>query len=320
MSKTAILIVTHFIDPSILAMYRRLRAEAPPQYDVFLAFNAADKQIHLPEEGKSLPEEALFLCNHETLLALAYREKCKATGWDEKGWRSIDNVDTIMLSFYREHPDYDYYWNVEYDVHFEGSWGFLLARFEESRADLLATTLRSAVHCPPNLIPPFRDPGGNIPDYREAVVGFFALYRVSARFLNALDADYRKGWNGHYEFTFGSTALRHGMEIEDIGGNGPFVKPHNRNTFYFNNYKRWDTSPGNFVTRPVFYEVPRYLNTLWHPVKPRGDYFDHCVIVQKPGLAARLKALARTAAYAIAIKGWFLFLWRPAKPIKQGAL
>jgi hypothetical protein len=65
-----------------------------------------------PEETCSVGD-ALFLCNTKKLLALAYPEKCRPEGCSGEGWKAIDNPDTIMLSFYHDHPGYSFYWGVE---------------------------------------------------------------------------------------------------------------------------------------------------------------------------------------------------------------
>ena len=37
------------------------------------------------------------------------------------------NCHLTMLAFSRSHPGYDFYWQVEYDVVFQGSWDTLFA-------------------------------------------------------------------------------------------------------------------------------------------------------------------------------------------------
>lgn len=313
MKKTAVVLLTHFLDRSIFDMFYRLRTEAPEGYDIFLALNLGDETIRTPPEAAPIAD-ALFLCNIAKLLALSYPEKCKAEGWSGNDWKSVENVDTILLSFYRAHPGYAFYWGIEYDVHYQGEWGFLFRRFEASKADLLGTMLDKASKTPKKiLMPPFRDADGNPPEYSDAVVGFYPLHRLSNRMLRTIDACYRQGWNGHYEFTWGTMAKRHGMEIEDIGGSGPYVKSHNRNVFYFNTIGRWDMSPGTFVFRPAFTTMPpKRENTLWHPVKAQGNYFNHCPALPEKNAYGLIKRVAKYTLYKTAIWAWFVFRWRPA--------
>jgi hypothetical protein len=310
--KTAVLIMTHFWNQAVEDLFNRIRAERPESYDVFVIYDTASGPLQAPAETAFL-KDALHLCNHAKLIALGYPEKTKPEGWTGKGWETIHNADTLVLSFYRDHPEYAYYWGIEYDVHFEGKWGFFFERFEASTADLLGTMLDSATKVPRLVLnPPFHDPQGKKPDYADAIMGFFPIHRVSNRFLKAVDQDYLAGWNGHYEFMWGTTAKRHGMEIEDIGGNGPYVKPHNINTFYFNTIGRWDNAPGTFIFRPTFTKVLKRENTLWHPVKPGGNYLNHYATHHQHGLFNRIKYLAKCALYGLTVQLWFRLRWRPA--------
>src|SRR5207244_1923249 len=124
MPNTAIILTTHFLDQNIVDMFHRIRIEAKEHYDVFLALNLMDGPLTIPTAGQAI-KDMLYLCNDATLLRLPYPEKCRPEGWSGKKWKSSDNVDTIILSFYYDHPEYTYYWGIEYDVHFEGKWNVL---------------------------------------------------------------------------------------------------------------------------------------------------------------------------------------------------
>jgi hypothetical protein len=54
----------------------------------------------------------------------------------------------------------------------------------------------------------------------------------------------------------------------DIGGDGEFVRPLNRNRFYRNTPSRGSLMPGTFVFRPVM-DSPGNGQHAWHPVKRR---------------------------------------------------
>jgi hypothetical protein len=309
MSKSAVFLLTHFVDSNILAMLERLRNESSDQYDVFVALNLNEKPLDIPAEAAALGP-ALFVCNNETLMQMGYPEKCRP-----EAWNPMEQLDTIALSFFRHHPEYDWYWCVEYDVHYEGRWGFLFERFESSRADLLGTMMDAASKASFKLDllkPAFTRPDGSRVSSDEAIVGFFPFYRLSNRMLRMLDASFADGWNGNYEFTWGTLARAHGLEIEEIGGNGPYVRPHNRNVFYFNNVSRWDISPGTFVFRPAFTKVKKRENTLWHPVKPKGNYFIYSPVGPHKTLGGWIKHIAKAVLYSVTIWIWFAFKWRPA--------
>lgn len=178
-----------------------------------------------------------------------------------------DNVELPVLLFHKAHPEYAYIWTIEYDVRFTGNWDRLFGHFEASDADLLGTTLTyydeiPAWHHWPSLDVTWKD------IHPESYLrGFFPIYRLSHRALRQLDSDYRDGVSGHFECLI-PTLLRHAaLKIEDIGGDGPFVKPENRNRFYRNTPLRGPLSPGTFVYRPVMHRPGKERNMLWHPVK-----------------------------------------------------
>jgi hypothetical protein len=313
MPKTAILILTHFVNAHIIALFDRLRTQAPDGHDVFLAINC-EKGPLSPPTGSDAVGEALFLCNSASLLALAYPEKCKPEGWTGRGWTTNPgNADLITLAFYRTHPDYAYYWGVEYDVHYQGDWGFFLRRFAASDADVLGTSLYKASDTPENILMPFFVmPGGQEPELDESVHGFFPLFRVSNRAACLIDEAYRRGWGGHHELTWGTIAKRHGLAIEDVGGDGIYVKPHNRNAFYFSTKYTRSQSPGTFVFRPAFTKIFAYENTLWHPVKPTGPYRQWCDLTVQGNLAWNLRNAVKLVVWRCIIRLWFIICWRKA--------
>src|ERR1700685_3948825 len=96
--KTAILVLTHFWDRHMADMFRRIREQTSEQYDVFVALNLINEPLTIPK-GAEFLGNSLFLCNHAKLLELPYSEKCKPEGWSGKGWESVHNADTIVLSF-----------------------------------------------------------------------------------------------------------------------------------------------------------------------------------------------------------------------------
>jgi hypothetical protein len=278
MKKQAVLILSHFYNDSIVGLFNRLTQETPDSYDIFIALNLGEKKLELPENAESL-RKSIFLLNNERILEMPYPGKCDPGGWNGKGFSIEGHADLITLLFQQEHPEYEYYWGIEYDVHFEGKWGELFNHFLESKADLLGTSLMRASNKPPlylkTLHPrnPYCDENGKKPSYQESIMGFFPIHRLSRLLCERLDEYYRAGWNGYYEITWATIADKCHLLIEDIGGNGPYVKPENINRFYYNTARRWDYTPGTFVYRPTFRVIDqRIKNTLWHPVKPKGNY------------------------------------------------
>ena len=310
----AVLVLTHFVNPTVIDVYKRLKVEVPENHDVYLVLSVGDGPIQTLARA-DVSADRLYAVNDAKLFNPAYTERCSPESLSHILWRKAGNADLMSLCFAADHPQYNDVWCVEYDVHFEGNWAFFFDRFAGSDADLLGTLLGPVEELPLNVqtMPPvLRDEAGIRPTPSDTVVGFFPIYRMSRALLKTIDAAYRAGWNGHYEFSFGTLAKRHGLRIEDIGGDGPFVQPCNKNVFYFANRRRWDKSPGTFVFRPSFSSVQHRENTLWHPLKPVGNYFNHSPPADKSNPLAWIKSYGKAAYYYAAVTLWFRTKWRPA--------
>lgn len=271
--KTVILLLSHVIDSEIYRHYDRLDSQKIPTHDLFFLCDNSNNSFDHRRNG---PNYVLF--TSENLQELGYPKKSGARYTEEKRCDNPHhknfnmppgNGDLPILHFYRLHPDYDYYWVVEYDVRFSGRWSDFFAAFESNTADLLATTLCRFSEIPTwyhwdslELLdsPASRD---------DCVRGFFPVLRLSNRALGKLDSEYSAGAGGHQECLMPTVLYRAGMRIEDIGGRGEFVEAGNENRFYSNSRDADDLSPGSFVFRPVMHRPGAEPNKLWHPVKSR---------------------------------------------------
>lgn len=304
MSKTAVLFVTHFVDAFIRRAFERLLDQSPVGHDVFLVVNFGAKPITVPPDYERFADR-LFLCNTECLLSLKYSVKCNRAGWRGSGWTlNPGNADTIFLLFHRRHPQYEYVWGIEYDVHYEGSWSYFFEHFDRSTADLLGTTLGATFK---DVLPKVTRPSGIPLADKDVVRGFFPVFRLSRRALATLDRAYQSGWSGHFELVWATVLIKEGLEIEDFGGDGIYVKPDNMNRFYFNHPLRWSLSPGSFVFRPNVKVLSR-PNTLWHPVKP--DYVRPWDAGGQLSYLRRLKNSTMTNGYALMNWVWFATSWQ----------
>ena len=108
----------------------------------------------------------------------------------------------------------------------------------------------------------------SFPDIVKMIRGFFPVYRISRRALEYLDACYLLGSAGHMEGLMPTLLYNGGFQIEDIGGEGPFVAEGCTNRFYTNCPTTTRLSPGTLVYRPVLRQAGKAPNKLWHPVKP----------------------------------------------------
>lgn len=179
------------------------------------------------------------------------------------------NTNLIMMLFYLKHPQYDYYWFIEYDVVFTGKWSVLFQHFKESTSDLIS----SHVECYSasnkdwqwwNVIVFSKEtiPLGN------RIKSFNPIYRLSKQSLSFLHTYLSDGNSGYYEVLMPTALYNNGYKLEDFGGTGSFVKAGNRNKFYVQG------TYTNFGTMRYF---PNYSleeikalgtsNKLFHPIK-----------------------------------------------------
>lgn len=299
----AVVVVTHVVTPPVRAMFERVAREASG-HAAFLVLSSDDPAADLA----GLDERAVERISRADVMRLGYPEKCRLEGWDMAG-----NLDLVFLEFRRRRPGFARIWFLEYDVHWQGDWSVFLRHFAASPAAVLAATMQQIDEVahkegspayPRQVVPP-----GMTWERRNVIKGFLPAVRLSAAALDALDAAYRAGLGGHYEINVPTVAAQHGMEIEDFGGDGRYVRPENRNRFYFAHGGTYSHSPGTFVFRPVQRVLDR-PNTLWHPVKPDDVPAWHPLRIGgslPKVLLERFKPLAWQAA----IRLWFATRWRP---------
>lgn len=270
--RCAVLLQTHFYNPSLARVFRKLKAECPPGYDAFVL-------LHTPSR-KGIPARLERERHHVALTAEcrlpAYGRKAgiDAEGRMVPGWsvRDDGHSDLMPLHFHARHPEYDYYWIIEYDVRISGSWTRFLQHFESSAADLLTTTVRSGAEHPnwlywdtlrtPPAVPPLAP--------EDRLCCFLPVYRLSRSAMQAIDLAYRQGWAGHAEVTLPTILRQAGLAVEDLGSDGHFVRADNRGRWYSNAPQDLAGTAGSFVAAPPRFVIGRQPDMLWHPVKPLG--------------------------------------------------
>jgi hypothetical protein len=142
---------THIFDPEILCRYLKLKADL-----------VCHTQTMIPAEiGTPVPDELL----NETYTSF--------------GANIVPgSCHLAMLAFFRRWPEFDYYWHIEYDVVFTGSWRTLFDSGSDDNSDLIAPHLRTQKQEPdwhwwPSLqVPPVAMEKG-------AIRAFLPVYRIS---------------------------------------------------------------------------------------------------------------------------------------------
>ena len=129
--KTAVVFCTHYFDPGISARLDKLRED--------IARRRGLAEVHLlTETATQVPA-----CFEPIQTRFDYRKY--SAGFDGLiGERVVPgNAHLPALFFMEAHPEYEYYWFIEYDVIFGGRWDRLLNDLREDPADLLATHVRA---------------------------------------------------------------------------------------------------------------------------------------------------------------------------------
>ena len=270
---TAILILSHVWNKGIKLHFKDIKASCENNYDVFfLCDNTRGLFTRFQKE------QGFYLFTIDQLKNLDYpgknnleynKEHTRNTRDQKKRNFVMGYTELPVLLFFKDHPEYKYYWVIEYDVRYSGLWRDFISYFHSSASDLLATSLIS--YSEVKGWPRWRslDFNGMAVNKDEYLRGFFPIYRISNQALQILDKDYKSGVNGHYECLMPTLIHHAGLQLEDIGGGGKFVRPENYNRFYTNTPLNDSHAPGTFVFRPRMDWPGQKRNMLWHPVKYR---------------------------------------------------
>ena len=282
----AILFFSHLFDRTSVAHLAKLREEAAGHGTVF---------VYADAHGELPPQRDCAVVTFDF-------DKIRPRYPSVLGHTLIPgNCHLTLLDFYRRHPEFDYYWVIEYDVAFTGHWGEFFTAFADVDADLIASHVRSYDEDPAwPWWGSLRSPDG-APGPRPSLVrAFCPIQRVSRRALQLLERRMQEGWSGHFETLVPTLLKREGHTLLDLGGTGSYVTPAFRNRFYRG--FGWSDGRLRFGTmryRPPFGSLrwPR-KSTLYHPVKPTrsiGERIEHLSFVA--GKILRLPArLARAVA------------------------
>ena len=187
-----------------------------------------------------------------------------------EGVTLFDNMHFPILDFYLSHPEYDYYWIIEFDVRYTGDWGTFLHAFSTFDHDLVTSHIRHF----------HEEPGWwwwdslhhfSITIERARYLrSFNVIYRISHRALTRVHDAQMDGWYGHPEVLLPTLLSDNGYTLLDFGGDGEFAMPGGKNVFYTSG------STGNGVLnpfctmrwRPSRAKAGVWKNKLYHPVKP----------------------------------------------------
>lgn len=207
-----------------------------------------------------------IIYNADSTGRLGYKNKIPG-----KNFHYNSYADIAIMIFLLDHDVYDNIWVSEDDVEYTGDIGELIKSIGESNGDAgLACTHVRPLPEKWEFIDWFcagDDDVSRIPK-RVCFLPFFCVTRPA---LAAIHAAYTRGWAGHHEMAWPMILDFAGFRIRDIGGNGPYVAPEDRNRRYIDNSPTSFAKHGSFGTMRIRLFPGREPNVLWHPVKtPRN--------------------------------------------------
>lgn len=257
-----ILLLSSKNDLHVLEMYNKLLEECSAYADVCLLH---DQQKY--NFGKNTEQNNInvFAFDHTVLSLLPYTPY---------GDRIVPgNTYFPLMKFWKEHPQYDYYWIVEDDVMFTGNWAVFFETFSNDKSDFISSYIRSYEDEPNwawwSTIHSYKE-NENL-NKNDLFASFNPIYRLSSKALICLDSELRKGWIGHYEGLIPTILIKNHMAVRDIGGSGRYVQKGEKKIFY-------TESSYSYAPLKIQDFVP---NLLYHPIKEKKikkDYKHNCVI------------------------------------------
>lgn len=256
MNKQVVLLMAHYgcNMAAIEQKYRRLREElSSERYDVVLLFNVNDKTLSI----KAPNVDSICIYDLNDINSLNYVPICDSL--------LPGSCHFPVLKFYLDHPDYSYYWFIEYDVEFTGTWDVLMDSYFDNNADFIASHIYTYLDNPRwewwtrhnNVGYPLE----------ECLRAFHPVCRYSLTALAFIHKYQLDGFSAHSEVLIPTCLYHTGLQLLDMGGHGAFIEHNGADRFYICN-----SYINTMRYRPPFTEeeVTRYPyhTKLYHPLKP----------------------------------------------------
>ena len=258
--RSALLWMTHVWDNEIEIEFEKfLHLDYPGSFEVWLIIDARTPHA---QEISCRYERCHIIVENELFSRLPYPRLERET--------LLDHVHFPVLDFYLTHPEYDYYWVVEFDVRYTGDWGHFFSSFEPFDHDLITSHIRH-YHDEPSFgwWCTLHHPRETI-DRARYLRSFNVIYRISNRALALIDQKQRDGWRGFIEVLFPTLLHISGYTLLDFGGDGKFIPAGRKNVSYTSG-STMDGYLNPFCSirwRPSRSRAGMRKNTIYHPVKP----------------------------------------------------
>lgn len=255
MKKNAILFKCHFLNDHIIEEYKRLASSCDPSlYDIVMLYDNTRGDFN-PIKGVKY-----FLFSSSDFKEIGYSLMSSLSKSSVTEYMLTKNIqwfhaDYPIFFFYKKHPEYKHYWQIEFDVRFTGRWNLFFSSVDKNDADFMATSIKSKKE--------YSDYNAWEAHNLKVDEGllrqsYFPIVRFSNKALVLLDGEFKSGKCGYCEVIIPSLLNIHNYSLLDID-----------NKFY-NNQTFTVTIPINYLLFNFLKLLPENKNKLFHPVKDGG--------------------------------------------------
>lgn len=248
--RQAIVIVGHRLNADLIKQYNTILEAFTPYGDTFLILNTDNSEMNFKIDKN------IICLSTRMILSMGYIpiEESIIPGSNH----------FLLLWIYKHFPQYDYYWNVEYDVTFSGYWSYLFKLCENRRAHFLSTHIKHYIE--DSDWSWWKSLYGKMShiNIMNRLRSFNPIYRISKEALTLIDHTLMEGSYGHHEVLVPTLLYSNGYSIEDFGGAGSFTPKSFINKIYIQHGQE-----GTMRYRPIFNREDDFPfeNRLFHPVK-----------------------------------------------------
>ena len=131
-AKIAFLFLCHTFHPEIILEYNKILEATQEIGDTYLLFHLNDI-----DPAPKLLEYNPYFFSDESIARLNY-PKFRET-------LIPGSTHFPLLQFFHDHTEYDYYWQIEYDVRFSGDWRYFFDSVSDWEEDFLSCHIRRAM-------------------------------------------------------------------------------------------------------------------------------------------------------------------------------
>src|SRR5687767_6179104 len=235
----AFILLTNKHAQPVLDLYHDLYSSSQDCGHLYLAYHQTTEDI--PEAIKQL--------NHFTFT----NDVLSRHGYISLGDKVYNSTHFVLLDFYLKNPSYDYYWYIEDDVRFAGSWDCLFNFYTEYsiQPDLISSHMYTFQDAPEWFLwESLFHPYNHIPMYLR-IRSFNPIFRISNAALRCIHYSLKDKWWGHQEVLLPTILHHEGFHIADFGGRGPFVLSGQEDKFYISSDYSGSHKTGSMRFRPV---------------------------------------------------------------------